>query len=54
MRIEDQYIAMKVLKRAARHPALQNLPFLPETPKDDEGYIKEIRMPRDWMEEIVP
>ena len=44
-------IGPEALKRVARHPALQGLPFILETPNDDEGYIEEIRMVREWTEE---
>ena len=43
-------IGLDALRRAALHPALQGLPFILETPNDDEGYIREIRMVRDWTE----
>ena len=45
-------IGMEALKRVAQHPALQSLPFILETPNDDEGYVEEIRMVKDWMEEL--
>ena len=37
------------LQRIVRHPALQALPFLLETPNDEAGYIREIHMVQDWM-----
>ena len=43
-------IGTEALKRIAFHPALQGLPFILETPNDDEEYIKEIRMIRAWFE----
>lgn len=43
------YIGMDAMKRIALHPALQNKPFILETPNDDQGYIKEIRTVLDWM-----
>jgi deoxyribonuclease-4 len=42
------YIGMEAMKRVATHPALQNLPFILETPNDDEGYIKEIAIVKNW------
>ena len=45
------YLGMEAMKRIALHPALQGLPFILETPNDDEGYIDEIRTVRSWMEE---
>ena len=44
-------IGTEALKLVALHPALQGLPFILETPNDDDGYIKEIRMVREWKEE---
>lgn len=44
-------IGTEALKRVARHPALQGLPFILETPNDDEGNIDEMRMIRQWTEE---
>ena len=38
------------MKRIALHPALQNKPFILETPNDDQGYIDEIRTVLSWME----
>ena len=43
-------IGPDALRRVVRHPALQGLPFILETPNDEAGYIEEIRMVRDWME----
>lgn len=43
-------IGMEAMKRIALHPALQNKPFILETPNDDSGYIKEIRTVLSWME----
>ncbi len=42
-------IGMEAMKRIAMHPALQGLPFILETPNDDEGYIKEISTIKDWF-----
>ncbi|MBQ3400161.1 MAG: endonuclease IV, partial [Lachnospiraceae bacterium] len=42
-------IGMEAMKRIALHPALQNLPFILETPNDDEGYIREIRTVKEWQ-----
>lgn len=44
------FIGMEAMKRVALHPALQNKPFILETPNDDSGYIEEIRTVRGWME----
>ena len=37
------------MKRIALHPVLQGLPFILETPNDDEGYLEEIHTVRGWM-----
>ena len=47
-KIGQGQIGLEALKRIATHPALQNRPFILETPNDEEGYIKEIRMIREW------
>ncbi len=44
-------IGTDAMKRIALHPALQNKPFILETPNDDAGYIKEIRTVLGWMTE---
>lgn len=38
----------EALKRVVCHPALQNKPFILETPNDDEGYAREIALVRQW------
>ncbi len=43
------YLGEDALKRIVTHPALQGKPFILETPNDDAGYIREIRMVQDWM-----
>jgi deoxyribonuclease-4 len=40
---------MEAMRRIALHPALAGLPFILETPNEDEGYIEEIRTVRSWM-----
>ncbi len=42
-------IGMEAMRRIALHPALQGLPFILETPNDDEGYEQEIRTVRAWL-----
>ena len=44
-------LGVEAMKRIALHPALQGLPFILETPNDDEGYIEEIHTVLGWMEE---
>ena len=43
------FIGMEAMKRIAQHPAFQGLPFILETPNDDEGYIQEIATVKSWM-----
>ena len=45
------FLGMETMKRIALHPLLQGLPFILETPNEDEGYIEEIRIINSWMEE---
>lgn len=42
-------IGMQALKRIAMHPVMEKLPFILETPNDDEGYISEIRTVNEWF-----
>lgn len=44
-------IGMEAMKRIALHPALAGLPFILETPNEEEGYMEEIRTVLRWMEE---
>ena len=44
-------MGMEAMKRIALHPALQNLPFILETPNDDAGYKEEIALVNRWMNE---
>ena len=43
------FIGMEAMKRIAQHPAFDGLPFILETPNDDEGYIQEIATVKSWM-----
>lgn len=43
------FLGMEAMKRIALHPALQGLPFILETPNEDEEYIKEISTVRGWF-----
>ncbi len=43
------HIGLDSMKRIAMHPALQNLPFILETPNDDAGYIEEISTVKSWF-----
>lgn len=42
-------IGMEALKRLAQHPVTENLPFILETPNDDEGYMTEIHTVQEWF-----
>ena len=42
-------LGMEAMKRIALHPALAGRPFILETPNDDAGYIREIRLVREWL-----
>ena len=42
-------IGMEALMRIALHPVMEKLPFILETPNDDEGYISEIRTVKEWF-----
>lgn len=44
--IGNGYIGFDALCRVINHPALRNLPFILETPNDEEGYKREISMLR--------
>ena len=43
------YLGMEAMKRIALHPVLAGLPFILETPNEDEGYIAEIHTVLDWL-----
>ena len=43
-------IGPEAMKRIVLHPALDGLPFILETPNEEEGYIAEIQMIREWMD----
>lgn len=46
-RIGEGCIGLEALTRVIRHPALQGIPFILETPNDDEGWKKEIALLRE-------
>lgn len=48
-KLGEGYIGADAMKRIALHPALQNKPFILETPNDDAGYIREIALVKSWM-----
>ena len=43
------FIGAEAMKNIACHPLLQGLPFILETPNDDEGYIEEIHTVLEWF-----
>ena len=43
------FIGLEAMKSIACHPLLQGLPFILETPNDDEGYIEEIHTVLEWF-----
>lgn len=43
-RIGEGKIGLPAFERIVRHPHLQGLPFILETPNDEEGWAKEIEM----------
>ena len=50
-KIGEGTIGLEAFGRIVRHPALKELPFILETPNDDEGWAKEILMLREMAEE---
>ncbi|MDY3920111.1 MAG: deoxyribonuclease IV [Candidatus Limivivens sp.] len=50
-KIGEGCIGLEALKAVARHPALQGLPFILETPNDDAGWAQEIAVLRQAAEE---
>ena len=45
------FLGMEAMKRIALHPVLRGLPFILETPNEDEGYIEEIHSVLRWQKE---
>ncbi len=45
--IENGKIEIAAFKRIINHPVLKQLPFILETPNDDDGWKKEIKMLRE-------
>ncbi|MGN0292129.1 MAG: deoxyribonuclease IV, partial [Lachnospiraceae bacterium] len=50
-KIGEGCIGMEAMKRIATHKKLLHLPFILETPNDDEGYAREIAMIKEWRKE---
>ena len=51
-KLGDGAIGLEALRRIALHPALAGRPFILETPNDDEGYIREIRLVKSWFNDV--
>lgn len=49
-RIGEGRIGLEAFVNVVRHPALKGIPFILETPNDDEGWTKEIFLLRDAYE----
>ena len=49
-RIGEGRIGLEALVNVVRHPALKGIPFILETPNDDEGWTREIALLRDAYE----
>lgn len=45
-------LGAEALRRIVRHPALQGLPFILETPNDEAGYAREIALVKSWTEDL--
>lgn len=50
-KIGEGQIGLEAMQRIVNHPLLQGLPFILETPNDDEGWAKEIAMIRKVNQE---
>ena len=50
-KIGQGQIGLEAMVRILRHPALQGLPMVLETPNELPGYAEEIRLMRQWMRE---
>lgn len=49
-KIGEGQIGLEALVRVIRHPALKDIPFILETPNDDEGWTREIALLREAYE----
>lgn len=50
--IGEGCIGLEALVRVISHPALKGIPFILETPNDDEGWTKEIALLREKYQEV--
>ena len=48
-KLGEGLLGEEALRAVVRHPLLQGLPFILETPNEDEGYMREIARVREWM-----
>ena len=49
-RITEGKIPEDAIRRIITHPVLRGLPFILETPNDEDGYAEEIRLLREWAD----
>ena len=47
-KIGEGQIGLEAMERIVNHPLLQGKPFILETPNDDVGYAREIKMIKEW------
>ena len=50
-KIDEGYLPEAAIRRIITHEALRELPFILETPNEDEGYEREIALLREWRGE---
>ncbi|MBQ0005163.1 MAG: deoxyribonuclease IV [Clostridiales bacterium] len=48
-KIGEGHIGNEAFEKIVTNPRVQGLPFILETPNDDEGYAREIALIRSWM-----
>ena len=53
-RIGEGEIGLEALVRVINHPATEGIPFILETPNDDEGWTHEIALLRNEYKYICP
>ena len=49
-KIDEGFLPMDAIRRIITHEALRDLPFILETPNENEGYAREIRLLRELRE----
>ena len=50
-KIDEGYLPEDAIRRIITHEALRDLPFILETPNEDEGYAREIALLHEWRGE---